>query len=351
MLIEMNGVSIGAEPRKDGRFQGYILLESGRQYFYGESKQAVAQQIVKALRDPQTTKKRRKTKRKETLNEWLDTWIRLYKQPNLKPSSLATLRYALLPARNTFGTRALDSITADELQTFLLGMDRPRSRDECRNALAAAYRKAVALGKIRLSPTDALEIKRHKRAHRSGLTNEQQAAFLAAAKGTKYETLYRFLLGTGLRIGEALALLPSDFADGYVTVSKDIVLVNGKPVEQNTPKTAAGNRTVPVPKAVWALTSNLTSNVPNDQRVFNYNYAAVRTSLRRLSEKLGFAVSAHILRHTYSDRLEESGISPKIKQYLLGHATLDMTQNVYTEIHHDFLDRESDKIRDAFSLI
>lgn len=168
MLIEMNGVSIGAEPRKDGRFQGYILLESGRQYFYGESKQAVAQQIVKALRDPQTTKKRRKTKRKETLNEWLDTWIQLYKQPNLKPSSLATLRYALLPARNAFGTRALDSITADELQTFLLGMDRPRSRDECRNALAAAYRKAVALGKIRLSPTDALEIKRHKRAHQIG---------------------------------------------------------------------------------------------------------------------------------------------------------------------------------------
>ena len=48
------------------------------------------------------------------------------------------------------------------------------------------------------------------------------------------------------------------------------------------------------------------------------------------------------------DSLAQAGISPKIKQYLLGHATVDITQNVYTDAQSDYINSVSDRIRGIF---
>ena len=45
-------------------------------------------------------------------------------------------------------------------------------------------------------------------------------------------------------------------------------------------------------------------------------------------------VSAHILRHTACTRLAESGLEPKVLQYIMGHANVSVTLDVYT--HLDF---------------
>lgn len=45
-------------------------------------------------------------------------------------------------------------------------------------------------------------------------------------------------------------------------------------------------------------------------------------------------ISAHILRHTASTRLAESGLEPKVLQYIMGHANVSVTLDVYT--HLDF---------------
>lgn len=45
-------------------------------------------------------------------------------------------------------------------------------------------------------------------------------------------------------------------------------------------------------------------------------------------------ISAHILRHTACTRLVESGLEPKVLQYIMGHANVSVTLDVYT--HLDF---------------
>lgn len=45
-------------------------------------------------------------------------------------------------------------------------------------------------------------------------------------------------------------------------------------------------------------------------------------------------ISAHILRHTACTRLAESGLEPKVLQYIMGHANLAVTMDIYT--HLDF---------------
>lgn len=62
MMIQMQGVSINAKPRKDGRYQGYVLRDGEKSYFYGRSRDEVAGKIKQFLKDggkPQ--RKKRKT--------------------------------------------------------------------------------------------------------------------------------------------------------------------------------------------------------------------------------------------------------------------------------------------------
>lgn len=43
-------------------------------------------------------------------------------------------------------------------------------------------------------------------------------------------------------------------------------------------------------------------------------------------------ISAHILRHTGCTRMAESGMDMKVVQYLMGHANIDVTMDVYNHI-------------------
>ena len=204
------------------------------------------------------------------------------------------------------------------------------------------FKKAFATGVIKKNPYEQVEIKKYAPQKRSALTVDEQAAFLAAAKSSVHFLLYRFLLSTGLRIGEALAITHADLKDGKVNVSKDIVFIDGQAIVQ-PPKSKAAFRSVPVPGDIYAEMQKIKT-----ERIFPQPYNTVRLALKSLSKKLGFTVSAHILRHTYATRLEEAGISPKIKQYLLGHATVDITQNVYTDAQSDYINSVSDRIRSIF---
>ena len=57
----------------------------------------------------------------------------------------------------------------------------------------------------------------------------------------------------------------------------------------------------------------------------------------------------HTLRHTYASRCFEAGIPPKIIQAQLGHASLNMTMDIYTHIFDDHRQQEIAKL-DQFYL-
>lgn len=142
----------------------------------------------------------------------------------------------------------------------------------------------------------------------------------------------RFLLATGLRIGEALALTKADIKHGRVYVSKNLVRINKQDIVQDAPKTAAGNRAVPISRELEAELLARSGN-----RLFTSRQDAVARNFRTASAKLGFHVSAHILRHTYATRLEEAGVPAKVAQYLMGHATIQMTKDVYTDVQDNYI--------------
>ena len=129
---------------------------------------------------------------------------------------------------------------------------------------------------------------------------------------------------------------------GTVSVNKNVVFVNGKKIEQ-TPKTEAGYRKVPVPRSICDEVKCVSSEI-----VFPYSYNAVRLATDRIAKETGLNVTLHILRHTYATRLEEGNIQPKLKQYLLGHASLAVTQNIYTDTTTEYLERVSERVQNVF---
>lgn len=343
MLINMTGISINAKPRADGRIQGYAMRDGEKRYFYGKTTADVQKKIQDYLNSAPTPKRKKRNADTTPLFEiYAAQWVEQYKKPNLKPKSLETLHFALKKAVEAFDGKTIGSITTDDLQRFFTSLPPSRSRDLCAVYVGQLFKKAFVTGVIKKNPYEQVEIKKHAPQKRSALTVDEQAAFLAAAKSSVHFLLFRFLLSTGLRIGEALAITHADLKDGKVNVSKDIVFIGGKEIIQ-PPKSKAAFRSVPVPGDIYQAMQNT-----NPERIFPCTYVAINMALKKLSKKLGFTVSAHILRHTYATRLEEAGIPPKVKQYLLGHATVDITQNVYTDAQSAYINSLSEKICAVF---
>lgn len=352
MLIDLSGISVNSKPRTDGRYQGYYTIDGKKHYVYGKSESEIKTKIEFFLKHGAPKKKPAKKKADmkkaaPTVLEWLTQWIEFYKAPNLKPSTMKSLQGSLKIVFQRLGDKDLTQITTEDLQVLLLGIQGGRARDMCKGYLEQAFRKAFLRGIISKDPCQALEIKKHRQEHRNALTRQQQAQFLAALDGITTKPLLVFLLATGLRVGEALALTFADidFHDKTVSVNKNVVFIEGKRIDQDTTKSAAGVRIVPIPEEVMNL---LPKRTDDQDLVFPYAYSGVRSALRRISNALGFTVTAHLLRHTYATRLEEAGISPKMKQYLMGHASLDMTQNTYTDIQPEYVKEKAEQIKAAF---
>lgn len=346
MLINMTGVSINEKPRKDGRYQGYVLRNGVKQYVYGKTREDIAVKIKKILSGGEIPVRKKREKKSITLSAWLDRWLELYKKPNLKPLSVRNIQRYLSRAYRELGDKKITEITTDDLQAFLLRFDSLTMRDSCKIYLTEAFRKANLQGFIKINPCLALEIKKSKSGKRQALTTEQQNIFVEAIRDNAYEALFLFLLGTGLRIGEALALTWEDIDVEHksVAVTKNVIFIEGKKVVQQNPKTAAGIRKIPIANLAW----NALPETKTQGEIFPFNSSTVQDAFQRISSKVGFPVTAHILRHTYATRLEEAGISPKLKQYLMGHATIQMTQNVYTDIQENYLLQNSSSIQGIF---
>lgn len=346
MLINVHGVHVSKKIRKDGRFQGYCTIAGQKVFCYGKSVEEVTKKIA-AVVGKGIIPKKRKRRTAVKLSAWVEKWLELYKVPNVKPTTLQNIRDVLKPAVSKLGEKDINAIKTEDLQKLLIGISSDRARDLCLTYLNQLFKKAQQIGSIKKNPCEAVEVKKHKSGHRNALTRQQQAEFMEAVKTIPARPLFIFLLQTGLRIGEALALTYADidFEQKTVTVNKDVVFIDGKRIDQDTPKSAAGVRTIPVPEEAMRLISR---NANGAALVFPYTYAGARSALRRVSSVLGYDVTAHMLRHTYATRLEEAGLSPKVKQYLLGHSTSRMTQDVYTHIQSDFIKEKAELIRSAF---
>lgn len=147
--------------------------------------------------------------------------------------------------------------------------------------------------------------------------------------------LYSLLAGSGLRIGEALALrLPDlDLTNGIVYVNSTL-LPDG--TIQTSPKTEAGIRQVDLNQELTRyLVDNLSDKVDNTGRIFPVN---MRTAYFRL-KNAGVDAGFHAFRRFRRTHLETQNVPGGFIRYWMGHADRDVDDS-YVKVKNNIVARK-----------
>lgn len=170
--------------------------------------------------------------------------------------------------------------------------------------------------------------------------------FVASVAGDPLEALYILMLTTALRQGELLALEWSDIdvAHGTLAVQRTLVEVDSVFGGTDSPKSAAGYRSVALPPlALAALVRHrarrLAAGLAAHPRVFTNRDGGplYRTNVRRAFAaaiaRAGVpAIRFHDVRHTSATLMLAQGAPVKVVQERLGHSTSKITLDTYAHV-------------------
>ncbi len=190
--------------------------------------------------------------------------------------------------------------------------------------------------------------------HRA-LTREETERFFSASqdRGSWFYNLYAFLLNSGMRIGEAVALRRSDIdtRKGVIHIRRTITRTTGGRVVGDTTKTRTSKRDIPFTPALKdilqrqeQLNREVFHNEPTaiDGLIFRTMRGKIITSstITKDMEATQTAAgidhfSAHAFRDTFATFALESGMTPQTLKEVLGHSSFSMTMDLYAHVLAD----------------
>jgi integrase len=344
--FNVKGVSVDKKPRADGRWQARYISDGKQKSIYGKSRAEVIDKITKIL-NGETPKERKKIE-KLTLYAWLDEHYNCFRLPVLKsPVSQRNICRSVKRLKSLFPNKPLDKFDTIEIQTKLTSVDATAERRALFAELNAAFEKALKLRKTKYNPCEAVVIAAHQGERRAALTLAEQKRFLSAVRAQQNQglsILLRFLLATGTRIEETLAVAKSKlipFGNSYaVKINASLVRIQKKDILKKGSKTLSGTRVVPISDMLYDKLMNYAKNKKVNEPIFSMGYDMIYKAIKRLYARSGISYGAlHTLRHTYSTRLEENGVPEIIRGFLLGHKGQNITNNTYTDVQAEYLER------------
>lgn len=179
------------------------------------------------------------------------------------------------------------------------------------------------------------------------------------ADGNRWQWYYltKFLLLSGLRIGEAIALENADVGNKYISVGKTFDNIN-KIV--TTPKTITSNRDVFIQPELTEvirqyrlyckeldLQNGIKSPLFFHSRKGVYiSYWAYEKYLRESAEHvLNRKISAHTLRHTHASLLLAEGVSIDTISRRLGHENSRITKSIYLHVVEKLKQNDDEQVK------
>lgn len=289
--------------------------------------------------------------------------------------------------RNTLGCRKIGTIRySDVMALYNSLLDESglaaSSVERLNTILHGAFALAVRNGWIPRNPTDEVMKELKKRASRKEetervlvLTHEEERAFrtflMCAERFRRWRLIFTVLFETGIRVGELCGLTWADvdFTRRVLCINRS--LTYGKAEGEtcrfmiHPTKTEAGRREIPMsgllfgalraeyaarsltgfcPTVIdgvsgfvfWKPSGNLYQKGEIDLAIDNIRnaYNKIETERARDENRLPLLVphfSVHSIRHTYLSRLVEVNANIKAIQAIAGHASAQITLDVYAE--------------------
>lgn len=315
-----------------------------------------------------------------TVSEWLDLWLKEYSADwkyKTKEKYEVVCRVHLKPA---LGATKLSKLTTPQIQSYYNELGRtgkvtakkdkngkiverreplsPKSIRLVHGVLSKALNTAVRVGYIKRNAAELCTTPKLEKKEISPLTDAQIKEFVSLCAREDYGRIYKLILFTGLREGEALGLTWDcvDFKTGTLKIKQQlqrqgekdelVPLKNSKPRYLTAPafvmqlltdehthqieqRLAAGE--------LWqgwqSLEEMKTGLVFLKDDGINITAAALYQRYKHLAEMIGKPESrVHDLRHTFAVLSLQNGDNVKTVQDNLGHATAAFTLDVYGHV-------------------
>jgi integrase/recombinase XerD len=200
-------------------------------------------------------------------------------------------------------------------------------------------RKGLLTGIAKSKPTRQKLVKlKEPKSFPGCLSDEQIETLVNACHRLRDRLIILMLNGTGMRKGELLGLQLEDISDDNFI----------KVVSRNNPNGArvkGQERTIPViPELLKMYDDYLIYEYPEPKSSYVFvniwegdigmpmKPDVLNTMFARLGKKTGIHVYPHLFRHTYATRLLKANYPPDRVKYLLGHASIQTTLDVYSHV-------------------
>lgn len=263
------------------------------------------------------------------------------------------------------GELPLPAVTRDHVAAWVRDLDvATKTRRNYHSLLSGAFAAAVDAGVMTSNPAKGIRIRQAEPVHDMVILTPGELAVLIGALPEQHRPLVLLLAGTGLRWGEATALLVGDVdLDARVPllrVTKAWKRTGSGARELGPPKTRAGARTVSLPVEVVEAIRPLLDGRRSDELLFtgarggplrssNFHDLVWRPTLDRLNADrdadgrpvvplLAKRPRVHDLRHFQASQQVAAGVPLNVVQRRLGHESIKTTVDRYSHLAPDYLE-------------
>jgi integrase len=291
---------------------------------------------------------------RQRLGAWADEWVAQHcKSGERTRSDYRSLYRRYLKTDPYMSARTLASLTPKDVQDWVNTLSRrglsARTVHMAHGAVRACLNQAMKLGMIARNVATLVDLPANDRREMQALTPEQATKFLSAVAGDPWEAFFVLLVLTGLRPGEALGLQWSDLDWSVPCVRVQRALVQGGRLDW--PKTKRGRVVHLLDTVVEALQRHRKAQVTHrlklgdlyrDQDlVFPCETGGavqcpqniVGRHYKPILKRAGLPnLRLYDLRHSAATLLFASGAPTKVVSEVLGHASVNLTQNTYIHV-------------------
>lgn len=362
----------GIRQRKDGKYSGRFEDRFGkRREVYGTTLKEVKNKLALAVAD--NAKLKNIVEPNMTLDQWYEKWMRVYKAPVIRANSKR--HYETVYTKHIkpyLGSRKLTEITklmvTDTINQVHDKGYQWETLNKMRVLLIDMLNRAMEDDFLVKNPAKGVRLPVNRPQNEpKALTREDQADFFECSAGTFYHNLFMVAINTGLRPGELFALTEKDInlEKNEIKVTKTLLYQKLDGDEQkefhiDPPKTESSYRTVPINsfckealQKQIVLHKLICNNSPYKGKLafpdllFTTKFGTPLNSqiymdaIKKIVDEINLMrdpldamekFSGHTFRHTFATRCFEAGIPPKTVQAYLGHASLQMTMDLYTSV-------------------
>ncbi len=366
-------LGVGISQRKDGMYTGRFTTKSGnrKQRYFHKLQECRAWMADAQFEDEHGDAFFSDS---PTVDAWFEYWITEVKGESVRITTRENYtniwRVYVSPIIGNMEVRDIKPIHCQRTLNVMNESYKKSTINTSRSLMRSVFECAVENGLIEQNPVGrSVKVTGGKEAEcKNALTVDEQRAFLQEAEKSSYYNGYAFVLQTGIRVGELIALKWSDISleNRRVQIQRNIVEIPKKGFIIGEPKTKSGYRDIPLTgEAINILRRQKDKNSKNkitpiqyaDYVFLNKNGSLVRKEsydrgIRTICDRLGMRhFSIHLLRHTFATRCIENGMRPKTLQAILGHSKIEMTMNLYVHVTEDSKAQEMMTIEKKLKLV